>query len=292
MKLPNFLVAVLCLMSSPAWPECDPVATVFGEVVCLSDISFNEKDKQHLAKNLDPEILKERIKSYQIQLLIERIQHIAANKILPKDALEVTEDDVQRHIDHIEKFRIQNDRNSKEIVSTIKKLLKTNQYSPRHKEKLENILKVYEGYIQLNRKVLEGRKALNNRMSTEKRKLSEIMMEENKIKDHRRMVEQWKMNQALYKQYGGRINIQQAEIEPIDAYKQFLSDIQEKGNLKILKIEFDRVIDGFEKYINMKHVYSSVDGSKLFDKPHWEKELNNKNHKKYIESLKAIPTLN
>jgi hypothetical protein len=44
---------------------------------------------------------------------------------------------------------------------------------------------------------------------------------------------QWKINQALYKQYGGRIIFQQGGPEPVDAYRAFLEEAQARGDFAI-----------------------------------------------------------
>lgn len=45
----------------------------------------------------------------------------------------------------------------------------------------------------------------------------------------RAMIRQWKINRALYAQYGGRIIYQQFGPEPLDAYREFLEQQQTAG---------------------------------------------------------------
>lgn len=45
---------------------------------------------------------------------------------------------------------------------------------------------------------------------------------------------QWKINQALYRQYGGRIIFQQGGPEPLDAYRRFLEEAQSRGDFRIV----------------------------------------------------------
>lgn len=45
---------------------------------------------------------------------------------------------------------------------------------------------------------------------------------------------QWKINRALYKQYGGRIIFQQGGPEPLDAYHRFLEEAQSRGDFRIV----------------------------------------------------------
>ena len=45
----------------------------------------------------------------------------------------------------------------------------------------------------------------------------------------RTMIRQWKINRALYAQYGGRVIYQQLGPEPLDAYRAFLEEQQAAG---------------------------------------------------------------
>ena len=55
---------------------------------------------------------------------------------------------------------------------------------------------------------------------------------------------QWKINRALYQQYGGRIIFQQGGPEPLDAYRKFLEERQAAGDFSFedpaLAVEFWR----------------------------------------------------
>jgi hypothetical protein len=55
----------------------------------------------------------------------------------------------------------------------------------------------------------------------------------------RGFVEQWKVNQALYRQYGGRVIYQQGGAEPLDAYHEFFKAAQKSGDFTIINKEFE-----------------------------------------------------
>ena len=55
-------------------------------------------------------------------------------------------------------------------------------------------------------------------------------IDENVVKE---FIKSWKINQALYAKYGGRVVFQQAGPEPIDAYKTFLQEQESKGSFTI-----------------------------------------------------------
>lgn len=85
------------------------------------------------------------------------------------------------------------------------------------------------------------------------------------------MIRQWKINGALYRQYGGRIIFQQAGPEPLDAYRYFLEEQEDQGNFTILNKEY---ADHFWKYFTTDSMHSFYDaGSKekteVFTIPWW-----------------------
>ncbi len=50
----------------------------------------------------------------------------------------------------------------------------------------------------------------------------------------RSFIRRWKVNRALYQQYGGRVIFQQAGPEPLDAYRTFLEEQQALGHFAIV----------------------------------------------------------
>jgi hypothetical protein len=64
---------------------------------------------------------------------------------------------------------------------------------------------------------------------------------------------QWKINRALYKQYGGRIIFQQGGPEPLDAYRRFLEEEQSRGDFGIV----DRTLEAaFWRYYRDDSLHS------------------------------------
>ena len=55
----------------------------------------------------------------------------------------------------------------------------------------------------------------------------------------RAFVEQWKVNQALYRQYGGRVVYQQGGAEPLDAYHEFFRAAEKSGDFRIVNEDFE-----------------------------------------------------
>lgn len=87
-------------------------------------------------------------------------------------------------------------------------------------------------------------------------------------------IRQWKINRALYKQYGGRVIFQQGGPEPLDAYRLFLQGQQEKGAFTILDEAFKQKF--WDYYLtDSKHSFypaGSREEEQVFDIPWWLRE--------------------
>jgi len=84
-----------------------------------------------------------------------------------------------------------------------------------------------------------------------------------------RFVRAWKINQALYRKYGGRVIFQQAGAEPLDAYRAFLKEAEKKGSFQILEKQY--VASFWRYYTNdaMHTFCSRDDGAKFINTPWW-----------------------
>jgi hypothetical protein len=86
------------------------------------------------------------------------------------------------------------------------------------------------------------------------------------------VIRQWKINKALYEEYGGRIIYQQLGPEPLDAYLAFLENAQEAGQFAILDAELGTEFWYFFRD-EKRHDFmpkGSRDESEAFSTPPWE----------------------
>jgi hypothetical protein len=82
-------------------------------------------------------------------------------------------------------------------------------------------------------------------------------------------VKQWKVNQALYREFGGRIIFQQAGWEPIDAYRSLL-DRYKAGKRFI--VHDPSLQEAVYRYFRYKFVYADEKKAKFyFERPYWER---------------------
>lgn len=83
------------------------------------------------------------------------------------------------------------------------------------------------------------------------------------------IIRQWKINKALYAQYGGRIIYQQLGPEPLDAYREFLEQRRAEG---AFKIQDPAVAEGFWRYFTDESIHDfmtpgGVDAALAFKVP-------------------------
>ena len=86
------------------------------------------------------------------------------------------------------------------------------------------------------------------------------------------LILQWKINKALYEQYGGRIIYQQLGPEPLDAYRRFLEEEQADG---AFVIRDPGIRKDFWRYFTDDSIHSfmepgSADEKRAFTTPPWE----------------------
>jgi len=90
----------------------------------------------------------------------------------------------------------------------------------------------------------------------------------------RSMIRRWKLNRALYRQYGGRIIFQQFGPEPLDAYRQYLEERQAAGDFEIHEKAFENEFWRYFTDDSMQSFYERGSEQEVlaFAKPPWERE--------------------
>ncbi len=100
------------------------------------------------------------------------------------------------------------------------------------------------------------------------RKSREPGTEESKALDEvaKASVESWKFNKALYGRYGGRVIFQQAGLEPLDAFRDWLRDEENAGSFQFHDPKWK---DAFWEYYNPKY-HRFVNEPDPFKVPLWK----------------------
>jgi hypothetical protein len=102
--------------------------------------------------------------------------------------------------------------------------------------------------------------------------VSEEQKREMNLQIARQFVKSWKINKSLFEKYGGRVIFQQAGVEPLDAYRQFLKEQEKNGAFRIIDKKYEA---GFWRYFindSMHTFYQGDDGAKFLKTPWWMME--------------------
>ena len=127
----------------------------------------------------------------------------------------------------------------------------------------EEITAFMEG---LNRGLAEEGLNAEDDLSDEERVEVELMRQDMA----RSMIRNWKLNRALYAQYGGRVIYQQLGPEPLDAYRAYLEERQAAGDFEIVNEAFR---DTFWRYFTNDEIHDFMqpeDQASAFETPPWD----------------------
>lgn len=168
--------------------------------------------------------------------------------------------EIQAWIDGIERARNQ-DRSEKEArLAELEERLQGEGLAAAERGSLESEIAQLKGFLE----ALDQDSDLTAEASDQLEDMEQAMA--------RSIIERWKLNRALQRQYGGRIIFQQLGPEPIDAYRDFLEEQQAEGAFIILEPEFE---SGFWRYFTDDSIHSFLEpGSdaeeRAFEVPPWK----------------------
>ncbi|MBI2441160.1 MAG: hypothetical protein HYV35_07310 [Lentisphaerae bacterium] len=161
------------------------------------------------------------------------------------------------------KFEEQEKKNKAKFEADQEQLrqeLKSTSLSDRNRKEKESQLQTIESILKSTRKIKEMTKGMEDQMRPMKRQMAQ------------QFVKSWKINKSLYEKYGGRVIFQQAGVEPLDAYRDFLREQEKKVTFQILDKQYE---SGFWRYFTndaMHTFYKKEDGAKFINTPWWMME--------------------
>ena len=128
-----------------------------------------------------------------------------------------TEAELDAFIRKTEELRKEHQRELEQDLPELRKELQSTKLNDRERKDQEELLRLTERALNSFREI----QSLNQRQQDELRVMQRRRAEQ--------FVLRWKINQALYRKYGGRVIFQQAGPEPLDACRDFLRDQERTG---------------------------------------------------------------
>ena len=178
-------------------------------------------------------------------------QYAKENKIEP------TEAELDAFVKKTEEMRKQQQVDFKKDRKRLTQELNSPSLTDKEKQEKAERLKTIESILKSTKEQEEKTKGMEEKMRTMTRNMAH------------HFVKTWKINKSLYEKYGGRIIFQQAGVEPLDAYRQFLKEQEKKKAFQILNKNYEA---SFWKYFvndSMHTFYSKDDGAKFMKTPWW-----------------------
>ena len=173
------------------------------------------------------------------------------NKIAP------TEAELDAFTAKTEAKRQQHQFEMEQSVPKLRKELESNALSDRERKEKEALLKSTEQVLKSFQEIQERSKGMEEQLRPMRRRMAE------------QFVRAWKINQALYRKYGGRVIFQQAGMEPLDAYRDFLKEQDRAGAFKIIDKQYEASFWRYFTTNSMHRFCSEKDGDAAMTTPWW-----------------------
>jgi hypothetical protein len=235
-----------------------PVAEILGKGLYEDDLVPARLAGEQKAK-LAPDAYAAWYKREKGEKLKAMVWSAVCSDYAKKRNVEPTQAEIGSHVNALRKFKKEDRaRQEKERAALIEELKTPGLSETRRKQAQQyldtlNSLREFDGKEEKERSDPEREK----QWQESERRVSAIW------------VKQWKVNQALFREFGGRIIFQQAGWEPIDAYRKLFEQYEANRSFVVHDRALREAVYG---YFNFKFVYADEKKAAFyFEKPYWER---------------------
>lgn len=257
----RIVLSALLLVALPQWAggqesaRSQPVAEILGKTVTLQDLDAGPAPGAPAppAGDRDP---RQRQREERLRTLVWTAvfeDYVQQRKIAPTPA------EIDSHVAHLREFvkqdRVRRDQQQKELIEE----LKSPSLSAARRQQAQSHLDTLDRLKEFDaQRDAELRDPAHERMRQEsERRVSEVW------------IRRWKVDQALHREFGGRIIFQQAGWEPIDAYRKLIESYEAQRRFVVHDPTLRDAVYGYFRY---NFVYGDEAKAKFyFAKPYWER---------------------
>lgn len=239
-------------------PVRAPVAEILGRAVYEEDLVPQKADAEQKAK-LAPAEYSAWYKRTREEALRARVWSAVFRDYAEKRGIEPAQAEIDSQIRSQRKFvsedRIRREKQREELSAELR---------------LPGLTEAQREQKQKHLETLDSLRDHDARMEQERKDPArEKMQQEAEQRVAQMWVKQWKVNQALYREFGGRIIFQQAGWEPIDAYRALLDRYKQE---KLYVVHDPTLQEAVYRYFKHNFVYADDKKAKFyFEKPYWER---------------------
>jgi hypothetical protein len=236
-----------------------PVATILGKTIMSDGLVPHIRIQETMKQQLEGEKFNEWYIQYQAQGLMGKILKILMEIYAKEHNITATEEESEAfnsYLDRsLEEIKIQNEKTRQDILKELQSPTTAEERKKVISEHLATLDSLRQNEEKME-KYLQGEDA--------RKKWKEV-----RRKNGEAVVRQWKINKALYEQYGGKIIFQQAGLEPVEAFGKFLRENEKKEIFQILDPELKK---NFYYYFEMPHMEMPEEIARFyFEKPYWQR---------------------
>jgi hypothetical protein len=251
-----FLLTAVPFLASAA-SDKKPVAEVLGKAVYRDELTPPDSAEQK--KKLDNTAYASWLASAQETRLRSMVWSSVLSDYAAKRKIEPTEQEIASQVSSQQKFmkedrvRRENDRQG-----LIKELASPGITEARRQQaqKYLDTLNSLHGFDERVEKEYGNPKGAK-------------IWQEAQLKVSAVWVKRWKVNQSLFREFGGRIIFQQAGWEPIDAYRKLLEQYETR---KAFVVHDPALHEAVYSYFKLKFTYADEQKARFyFEKPYWER---------------------
>ncbi len=230
-------------------PEDTLIARVLEQKIYLKDINPSQAEAEKYGKDKTPEQLEQWQKQNRISALSNYFRLLFERYVQQKN-IQVTETEIEQLNKSMQRnIVLQNEKHQKKLDS-LQKELQADNLDEKKRTELAGQLELYTRLVK------------NTAGSEELFKIRNTPAEQ--------VIRQWKITNGLYKQYGGRVIFQQAGPEPLDAYRKFFEEEQNKGNFEFYNKEAEGLFWEYYRNEKMHTFYSDEAKAKaMMETPWW-----------------------
>jgi len=254
--LATLLSITLILISGVSRAEQDPIAELYGEAVYSSNLEIPDNMAIDARSRMSDDEFSKWQQNARQQILAFYIMDAARNKFLAAQALEPTQQDIDSFVAYIHRAQQADREKRAEARAEIDARLKRTDLSDAARQAAESNLATLDGFDKQD--IIPQNEADQAKQLEEERTVAAMM------------VPGWAFNQGLYRQYGGKVAIQQTGLEPIDALKSFMQELAKSDAYKILDPAYADVFKDSDAYFDKEFQYVDKEtADKYFASPWW-----------------------
>ena len=192
------------------------------------------------------------------------IKQMLVNRYAQQQEIQVSDQEIATYISKIRESKQQDQKRRESRRLEIMEAIKSDSLSESDRKRMESELKTLTEL-----KEMEAGDDGSEQKSAEEREAEKQIAEA--------FIKQWKINQALYREYGGRVIYQQGGAEPLDAYRRFFETAQEKGNFEIIEQKFEPAFWKYYTTDSIHSFYSKEEQESAINTPWWLMESPSRN---------------